>query len=97
MTERYLSFLRCDGLHTVELSGADRDGQDIHLIFEGASDIKVGDLGGRCLLQLSITDIADWQREGINLRVVEEEHGVISFDCRNVVVSDGGPGVRLGK
>lgn len=78
---------------TLELSESERPGaQTITVRFEGVAALELKAFGGGLtqILGLSISDIRGEQRDRINFRVYDAEHGAISFLCRHASVKQRG-------
>jgi hypothetical protein len=54
----------------------------------GVRDLLIGDLVSSTVLQLAVYDISNRGLEAIRFRVVDEEGGVISLVCRDVVLAE---------
>lgn len=51
--------------------------------FSGVQELVVGRLDGLLGLMIEVFDVRDHQLEGLRFRVVDSEHGVIGFWCRD--------------
>ncbi|ALE39116.1 hypothetical protein KQY10_01545 [Leptospira interrogans] len=55
--------------------------EKLKIKFTNVVNLKVGDLNDLFGFFLMITDIRDWQHEGVKYRVTEEEYSAFSFNC----------------
>lgn len=57
----------------------------LEILFEGVSNLKIGDIDNLLQISLQISSISDYQREDEKYIVNELENELFSFACRKII------------